>query len=188
MTDMVQDGIVLGRFQPLHKGHVEYLDVAKARCRVLYIGITNPDPESRIFSAADSRRSLSESNPFTYLERLRMIHDTLRACRWKDGQFYIVPAPVLEPDRMAHYLPSPRSARVFVTIYDDWGEQKARVLRDMGYSVEVLWRRNHADREASGAEIRASIQAHSSNWHKMVPAEVVHHVEALRYRVVDHGA
>ena len=36
-------GVIHGRFQMLHHGHMEYLLAGKKRCQRLIIGISNPD-------------------------------------------------------------------------------------------------------------------------------------------------
>ena len=48
-------GMIHGRFQPFHNGHLEYMRGAAERSDELWVGITNPDParimpEARYFS------------------------------------------------------------------------------------------------------------------------------------------
>jgi cytidyltransferase-like protein len=173
-----RDGIVLGRFQPLHLGHLEYLEAARARCDRLFVGITNPDPQARIPHAADPARSLPENNPFSYLERLLMIEAALLAAGWPAASFCLVPAPINQPERLAAYLPGPREARCFLTIYDGWGETKAAELAALGYTVEVLWRRDHTQRLTSGAAIRAAIRT-GRDWRHLVPPAVAERLDRL---------
>ena len=40
----VARGMIHGRFQPFHLGHLEYLRGAAERCDEVFVGITNPDP------------------------------------------------------------------------------------------------------------------------------------------------
>jgi cytidyltransferase-like protein len=182
VKDVALQGIVLGRFQPLHVGHVEYLEAARHQCGRLFIGITNPDEESRIPSAADPRRSDSDANPFTYLERHLMIEDALLSDGWGADTFCIVPAPIREPQRLKHYLPSPGAARCFLTVYDAWGDEKVSVMSDLGYSVEVLWRRTHEQRATSGTAIRSFIRDREP-WQHLVPPKIALHVQMHLNRV-----
>lgn len=166
-----KNGLVLGRFQPFHLGHLEYVEAARSHCRRLYIGITNPDPESRVPTRADPKRSLAESNPFTFAERSTMIEESLWDLGWTGRDFAIVPAPILQPDRLLHYLPGPADTTVYMTIYDEWGEQKVEFMIELGYQVEVLWRRDHDSRVASGTQIRTLFTS-GDDWRTLVPGAV----------------
>lgn len=168
---MKRYGIVLGRFQPLHFGHVEYLEAAKRGCERLFIGITNPDVGPATIVEADAKRSLSENNPFTYVDRHLMIERGLLELGWAPESFCIVAAPITDPARLASYLPSPQLSEFFVTIYDEWGEQKAREISAMGYPTTTLWRRTHDERFTSGTFIRDAMRA-GEPWEKLVPEGV----------------
>ena len=63
----IKTGIVCGRFQPLHLGHIhDYILPALKVCDELIIGITNPDPSLTKVEQEDLKRSKKESNPFTF--------------------------------------------------------------------------------------------------------------------------
>ena len=55
----MKTGVIHGRFQGLHNGHMEYLLTAKKRCDFLVIGITN-----FLGNAVDSEISRIESTAF----------------------------------------------------------------------------------------------------------------------------
>lgn len=169
-------GIVLGRFQPLHLGHVEYLDAAKARCDRLFIGITNPDNGHATIAEADAKRSLSENNPFTYIDRQLMIERALLELGWIPESFCIMAAPITDPTRLASYLPTPSLSEFFVTIYDDWGEQKAREITALGYRTTTLWRRTHDERFTSGSFVRNAMRS-GEPWEHLVPSGVASYVK-----------
>src|SRR5205085_9034914 len=65
-------GMIHGRFQPFHLGHLEYLRGAAERSDEVWIGITNPDPARVKPEPSDPVRHLPESNPFSYADRLLM--------------------------------------------------------------------------------------------------------------------
>jgi cytidyltransferase-like protein len=164
-------GLVLGRFQPFHLGHLEYVEAARSRCSRLFVGITNPDPESRVSTDSDPARSLAGNNPFTFAERRTMIEHSLWDLGWTDRDFAIIPAPILQADRLKHYLPGPTETTVYLTVYDSWGEQKVQFMTALGYRVEVLWRRDHASRVASGTQIRKLLPL-GDDWRSLVPGAV----------------
>ena len=172
-----RDGIVLGRFQPFHLGHLEYLEAAAGKCARLFIGVTNPDLASRASLPSGRARSLPESNPFSYIDRALMIEAALVEAGWSRSRFCLTPAPILVPGRLAAYLPPPSRATCFVTIYDAWGQQKAEWVRQFGYKVDVLWTRAPDDRVTSGTEIRAAMRSGDA-WSHLVPAATARYIES----------
>lgn len=168
-------GIVLGRFQPLHFGHVEYLDAAKRGCQRLFIGITNPDSGPGTITEADAKRSLSENNPFSYIDRHLMIERALLELGWPPESFCIMAAPITDPTRLASYLPTPTLSEFFVTIYDEWGEQKAEEITALGYATTTLWRRTYDERFTSGTFVRNAMR-NGEPWEHLVPAGVASYI------------
>ncbi|QXF84285.1 adenylyltransferase/cytidyltransferase family protein (plasmid) [Rhodococcus pyridinivorans] len=168
-------GIVLGRFQPLHLGHVEYLDAAKRCCERLFIGITNPDNGSGTITESDAKRSLGENNPFSYIDRHLMIERALLDLGWSPKSFCLMAAPITDPTRLTSYLPAPELSEFFVTIYDEWGEQKAREIAALGYTTTTLWRRSHGERFTSGTFVRNAMR-NGEPWEHLVPAGVASYI------------
>jgi cytidyltransferase-like protein len=171
-------GVVLGRFQPLHVGHMEYLDCAKARCDRLIVGVTNPDTSSLQFHPADPNRSKLESNPFSYFLRYEMIDAALRGLGWLPGSYGIVPADLEALAVLRGFLPPPDRTTIFVTVYDAWGEEKADRLGELGYPVEVLWRRDMSQRVTSGTALRRAMRENGT-WRELVPEGVAAQIDRL---------
>lgn len=169
-------GIVLGRFQPLHLGHVEYLEAAKAACERLFIGITNPDNGPATIIEADANRSLTQNNPFSYIDRHLMIERSLLELGWTPSSYCIMAAPITDPARLASYLPTPAVSEFFVTIYDDWGEQKAREITALGYATTTLWRRTPDERFTSGTFVRNAMR-NGEPWEHLVPSGVASYIK-----------
>ena len=67
----------MGVFKLLHNDHLEYILAAKARCKRLVVGITNPDPTLTREDAADRNRSSRTANPLSYYERMLMTEAAL---------------------------------------------------------------------------------------------------------------
>jgi len=59
-------GLVVGRFQPLHLGHLRMLEAAAGKCDLLIIGI------------GSANKAKEAENPFTDKERQRMIRLSLK--------------------------------------------------------------------------------------------------------------
>lgn len=161
-------GIVLGRFQPFHIGHLEYAACAKQKCDKLVIGITNPNIQSLRHHHADPKRSEVRNNPFPYFARHEAIAAALLYEGWPSGSFSIVPADVTDLPSLPTFLPPPLSSVVYATIYDAWGEEKVERMSALGFTVEVLWRRDMSDRATSGSEVRQKMK-NGERWDHLVP-------------------
>lgn len=161
-------GIVHGRFQPLHRDHIERLLLpGAARCDVLIVGITNPSRELTAFDASNPHRSASESNPFSYWERFEMIRDALLEAGISRDRFEIVPFPINFPDQVGNYVPE---GTHFITLYDAWTRSKCDCLRELGYTVEVL--EDEPEKIGiSATEVRKRLQE-NSDWHALVTPAV----------------
>ena len=166
---MVKTGVVHGRFQVLHLKHMEYILAAKMRCEKLYIGISNPDSMHTKKSANDIRRSERSSNPLTYFERYQMIRGAMKEFGVPESEYDIIPFPINIPEYILNY--APQDATYYMTIYDSWGEEKYKILSDLGLNVNVLWRRDVEEKGVSGSEIRRQI-ALGGEWASMVPKSV----------------
>jgi cytidyltransferase-like protein len=181
-------GIVLGRFQPFHMGHLEYFEAARRRSERLIVGITNPDISALRHHHSDPNRSQRESNPFPYFVRHEVIEAALLGEGWNSETFAIVPAD-LDTPRIGAFLPHPAQAKVFVTIYDAWGEEKLRRIADQGFEIEILWRRTMAERATSGSEIRQLMRT-GQPWAHLVPtraAELIAARLSAGQVPIDHG-
>lgn len=163
MTDL---GVAHGRFQILHNDHLKYLLAAKARCRHLVIGITNPDPTLTRADAADPKRNVPENNPLTYYERLCIMTAVFREEGFGPDDFSVVPLPINVPELYRYYVPL--EAVFFLTIYDDWGEKKLQMFQSLGLKTEILWRKSPEEKGLTSTEIRRRI-VKGQAWKHRVP-------------------
>ena len=181
MKDAV--GVIHGRFQMLHYGHMEYLLAGKERCERLIIGISNPDVTLVKFNDANPHRSAAASNPLSFFERYEMIRLAMLEAGVPREEFEIVPFPINYPELLFNYVP--RDAKFYMTIYDEWSEDKQRVLQDLGCEVEVMWKRSNEEKKISGTEVRAAI-ARGEDWRPLVPKSVYDYVKTheLEQRII----
>ncbi len=164
-------GMIHGRFQPFHNGHLEYLRGAAGRCDEVFVGITNPDPQRVKEEASDPLRHLPESNPFTYVERLLMIE----AVAEDEGiRVHVIPFPVNEPELWSAYVPA--GVTQYLRLFSDWGGTKLERMREADYDVAVL--DEGAEKELSGADVRAALRA-GVGWESLVPPGVVRVIRSL---------
>jgi cytidyltransferase-like protein len=169
-------GMIHGRFQPFHNGHLEYLRAARELCETLVVGITNPDPTSIREDATSEHRHLPDANPYTYFERLLMIRAVLDA---EDIERpIIIPFPVNDPARWAYYLPP--NAVHYLRVFSEWEQAKVDRLRQHGHTVEVL--HPGISKEIEASEVRRRMAA-GEDWQSLVPAPVYRIIVQLRQGV-----
>jgi nicotinamide-nucleotide adenylyltransferase len=163
---------VTGRFQPVHRQHLELFLTALATSERLIVAITNPDPGTREPRAESAHRHLPEANPFTYFERLQLVCAALAGAGVPCASIDVVPFPIHQPALWTHYVPL--TAVHLVRLYSSWEETKARELEAAGYAVRVL--AGDERTRLSGAEVRRALRE-GGPWRPMLPDAVVPLVE-----------
>ena len=164
-------GMIHGRFQPFHKGHLEYLHGAAARSDELWVGITNPDPSHVKPEPSDPLRHLPESNPYTYAERLLMVTAVAETV---DVDVHVIPFPVNHPELWHAYVPP--NVTQYIRRFSDWGSTKIERFRSAGYDVVIL--DEGAGKEISGVDVREAMRD-GREWQSLVPAGVARVIEGL---------
>ena len=94
----MRQGMIHGRFQPFHNGHLEYMRGAAECCDELFVGITNPDPARVKPEPADPARHLPESNPWSYVDRMLMVKAAAVDLGLDLERVHVIPFPVNEPE------------------------------------------------------------------------------------------
>jgi len=168
-------GVIHGRFQGLHLGHMEYLLEGKKRCEHLIIGITNYEPYLNfdIKNSTNLNRTKAEANPFSYFERHVMLQGSMLEADVDINSFDIVPFPIENPDNIFNF--TPREAIYYITIYDQWGYEKEKILNKIGCKVEIMWVRDLSQKITCGTEIREKIK-NKSEWGYLVPNYVHNYI------------
>lgn len=151
-SDVVETGVIHGRFQIFHHDHLRYLLAGKLRCQHLVVGITNPDPTHTRADEADPQRSRPEANPLTFYERALLLRAALLEAHVPFQDVTIVPFPINFPELYAYYLPM--DATFYLTIYDAWGRRKLEQFQALGLRTEVMWERDLAWKGLRASEIR----------------------------------
>jgi cytidyltransferase-like protein len=178
---------VTGRFQPVHRQHLELFELALHDADHLVVAITNPDPGARRAELTSAHRHRASANPFTLYERTRLLELALAECGMT-AVTTIVPFDLTRPEHWAHYVPV--RARQVVRTYGDWEREKVRLLTDGGYEVRVL-DGDPADR-LSSSDIRAQFDqasgAKGAGWAELVPPATVPLLRALLSEHASRGA
>lgn len=167
-------GLVHGRFQPFHLGHLEYVQEAFERCDNLITGITNADPTMIEKEEAAPHRHRADANPFTYFERMTIIRNTLKAEAIPMDRLFFVPFPIHDPKRWSYYLPD--ETVCFIRIFSSWEQQKAERFQKRGYPVEIL--NEGKEKQISGTQVR-QLMNENGDWRRLVhpaAAQVIDHL------------
>ena len=167
-------GMIHGRFQPFHCGHLEYLRLARERCETLIVGITNPDPTQIAPEETADHRHHDEANPFTFFERLMMIRELLMDDAVPPERTVLIPFPVNLPDRWRYYLPA--DVVHYVRVFSPWEQTKVDRLRGEGYETEVLT--PGVEKEVEATEIRRRMAA-GEDWEALVPPAVARVIRGI---------
>lgn len=144
------NGLLIGRFQPFHLGHLDAVNFALENVDSLSIGI------------GSSNRSNEKRNPFTADERKEMIESSLGESVLKRVKIYYIP-DVEDHEKWTFHVDSIVPQYDIVFSNDDFTHQlfKKRGIKVVSVPLkqrEVL----------SGTEIRAKI-ASGQNWKEFVP-------------------
>jgi len=163
-------GVIHGRFQVLHNDHIKYLMAGKELCKHLVVGITNPDPSLTRASDANSHRSTSIANPLTYFERYLMIQAAMLEQGLSLSEFSIVPLPINVPELIKYYVPL--DGIFFLTIYDEWGQQKKKFFQALELKIHILWEVSLEKKGLSSSDIRETM-IKNGKWEQFLPPSVV---------------
>jgi nicotinamide-nucleotide adenylyltransferase len=160
-------GMIHGRFQPFHNGHLEYMRGAAECSDELWVGITNPDPARILPEASDPARHLPESNPYSYDERLLMVKAAAADLGLEPERLHVIPFPVNEPALWGAYVPE--GITQYLRLFSEWGGEKQERLLAAGYEVVIL--DEGAEKRLSGADVRAAMRS-GADWERLVPPGV----------------
>lgn len=168
-TRFPKQGVIHGRFQVLHRDHLQYLLAGFERCDYLWIGISNPDAGSVVDTDTCPHRSTRAANPLTYWERLLMVKAALEEAGISSSRYEIVPFPINRPERLHAYVPM--DATFFLTINDDWSLEKKNTFESRGLAIEILWEKWGPEKGLSASDVRRNI-ANDAPWEDLVPPAV----------------
>ncbi len=155
-------GLLIGRYQPFHKGHLEVIKNILKEVDDLIIGIGSAQVSHTI------------ENPFTAGERMTMISNTLREEGVK-GCTYIIPIPDLWNNALwVNHVRSltPR----FQVVYTSNALAK-RLFKENGIEVreQPLFNRS----KYSGTEVRRRMLV-GDDWKSLVPPAVVEAISEIK--------
>lgn len=149
-------GLLIGRIQPLHYGHMSVIQETLKEVDELIIGVGSAD------------QSHTNSNPFTSGERVLMLSKALREYKIDPSRYYIIPLEDISCNSLwvghVKMLTPP-----FEKVYS--GNSLVKQLFHEN-NIEVVQPPLFNRREYSGTEVRRRI-LNDENWEELLPKSVV---------------
>jgi len=157
-------GVYPGRFQPMHRGHLQVIKWALEKVEELVIVI------------GTAQESHTIANPFTAGERMVMIREALRESGIDMSRVYIVPVPdILMNAVWAHYL------KLYVPEFR-YGIARnplvVRLFKEAGY--EVLVPPPYDRDKYSSTRIRRMMILGDEGWRELVPPAVARVIDEIK--------
>ncbi len=160
IKDFEKYSLVIGRFQPLHLGHMEVIRKCASESDHLTIGI------------GSAQYSHTIENPFTAGERYLMIEETLKA----EGIANYSIVPIEDLNRYSVWVSHVVSmCPPFVNVYSNNPFTK-RLFSEAGFNIKAspLYNREIY----SGTEVRRRI-AEGGDWRSLVPRSVAEVIDKI---------
>lgn len=144
-------GILIGRFQPLHKGHVEAIDFSLQNLDKLFIVI------------GSSEKSNQKRNPFTFEERKNMIKLAINFRSMNDKAIKIV--PITDAENHLEWIKSIKNAIGEYNVIFTNDELTEKLFKKE--NVEVINVPLLDRKELSGTEVRKRLEF-DKDWQNLV--------------------
>jgi nicotinamide-nucleotide adenylyltransferase len=160
---MMKRGLLVGRFQPIHKGHLEVIK------RI----VENVD--ELVIIVGSSQYSHRVDNPFTAGERITMIRKALQEAGIELSRAWIIPVPDVHQhglwvSQIVSYSPK------FDVVYAN-EPLTIRLFVEAGFNVEsmpLIKRKVY-----SATEIRKRMM-NEKNWEELVPSSVAKYIKEIK--------
>ncbi len=154
--------LIIGRFQPFHKGHLELAKHILKECDELVIAI------------ASAQFNYIEKDPFTAGERIWMIHEALKEGKIDLARCYI--ATVVNDENNARWIGHLKSFLPPFDVVYTGNAYVAMLMKDSEIKVRDV---KFYDRDKyNGTRIR-QLMLEGKNWHALVPKSVMQIIKRI---------
>jgi nicotinamide-nucleotide adenylyltransferase len=155
-------GLLVGRFQPFHNGHLALVRQAFEECDELVIVV------------GSAQFNFIEKDPFTAGERVLMIHKALVGAGIDLSRCYVIPVP--NDENNARWLANLRSQVPPFDVLYSGNAFVDHLTKTQDASLAVKSPRFEKKKEYNGTNIRSLI-ASNKKWRHLVPAAVAKVIE-----------
>ena len=158
--------LIIGRFQPFHKGHLELAKHILKECEELVIAI------------ASAQFNYLEKDPFTAGERIWMIHEALQEGKIDLARCYI--AAIVNDENNARWIGHLKSFLPPFDILYTGNAYVAMLVKGSGIKVRDV---RFYDREKYNATRIRQLMLKGGNWQELVPrsvAQIIMKVDGIK--------
>lgn len=153
-------GLLVGRYQPFHRGHLEVLIEALDKCDELIVGI------------GSAQESHTLENPFTAGERIEMI----RRCLGRDKLAKTIMIPIPDVNRFAIWVSHVESlVPPFDVVFTNNPLTKS-LFEEKGYRVYPM---KIYDRSRFAGTVIRERMLNGDKWTDLVPKQIVGYLKEL---------
>ena len=162
-TSLLFRGAFIGRFQPLHLGHLATIKYAQRSVQELIIVI------------GSAQKSHESKNPFTAGERIEMIRDSLLADREINmDKIFLIPVPDIDIHSLWTHQVDLLIPRYNVIFTNDIFTRQLYIERGITVIEPAMYRRE----ELSATEVRTRI-ANGQEWKQLVTHQTAKIIEEI---------
>ena len=165
----VANGIVHGRFQPPHNGHIRYILSALDKAEHLVIGICTPricTPEEAL---ATGYPCTAELNPFSYSDRKEMITAALSELGVPREKYSFVDFP---SDYTGIGNIVSKDTVFLMSMSGESDMKKREYLETLGFTVDTVIAVPEDESIEKGSLVRAGLTAGTHSWEPLVPKSI----------------
>ena len=162
MDSDVHRGLLVGRFQPFHLGHLYCVQHIMKKLSEVIIAI------------GSAQFSHTLHNPFTAGERITMIRHALDEAKIDPAKYYLIPVRDLRIHDL--WVPNLVSQTPRFEVVFSNEPVTSRLFKEAGFGVEPI---PFYDRETySSTEIRERV-VRGANWEKLAPSSVAAYIKSI---------
>jgi len=158
--------LIIGRFQPFHKGHLELAKHILKECDELVIAI------------ASAQFNYIEKDPFTAGERIWMIHEALKDGKIDLGKCYI--AAVINDENNARWIGHLKSFLPPFDVVYTGNAYVSMLMKDSNIKVRNI---KFYNREKYNATRIRQLMLTGRNWQELVPrsvAQIIKNIDGIK--------
>ncbi len=171
--EKISVGVVHGRFQPPHNGHIRYILAALGRAEHVLVGICTPEACTEAEAARTGYPGAPHLNPFTHAERAGMIAAALEEAGIARDRYSFIPFPS-DYQGLGELLP--KNAVFLMSVTADSDKEKISYLERLGFKAETVYFILENGRHERSGLVRERGAEADPSWEDLVPPSIARYI------------